>query len=272
MKLNDYPIFEFSDPLKPEHIDFFEQYGFLHFRGFINPETVNLFRNEMRAIETKWAEQNIEKVNGVPIKWGRDIDGRRIVQRFAFSSQHSKPLHEFIQDPRFTALFPLLGFHAKNPRMGENEKDGLVINHYINIDSSNFSRLGWHTDSLRDVFYGKRIMPMLNVGVHLTDAVENNGGLRILPGTHKQNILQLLFRKRYFLDHNVDKNEMGLMTKAGDLTIHDGRLWHRVQQSSLVGEPSRRQVMYVPVICGEYMIKNENSKTQFYQRFQKLAK
>ena len=111
----------------------------------------------MRAIETKWDEQKVEKVNGVPIKWGKDIDGRPIVQRFAFSSQHSAVLHEFIQDPRFTSLYPLLGPHAKNPRMGENEKDGLVINHYINIDSSNFSRLGWHTDSLRDVFYGKRI-------------------------------------------------------------------------------------------------------------------
>jgi ectoine hydroxylase-related dioxygenase (phytanoyl-CoA dioxygenase family) len=272
MKLKDYPIFEFTSPLKPEHIEFFEDHGFLHFRGFINQDTVELFKKEMRAIETKWAEQNVEKVNGVPIKWGKDIDGRSIVQRFAFSSQHSDVLHEFIQDPRFTSLYPLLGPHAKNPRMGENEKDGLVINHYINIDSSNFSRLGWHTDSLRDVFYGKKIMPMLNVGVHLTDAVPNNGGLKILAGTHKQSIFGLLFRKRYFMDHNADKNEMGLMTKAGDLTIHDGRLWHRVEQSSIIGEASRRQVMYVPVICGEHMIKDENSKTQFYQRFQKMAK
>lgn len=113
---------------------------------------------------------------------------------------------------------------------------------------------------------------MLNVGVHLTDAVPNNGGLKILAGTHKQSLFKLLFRKRYFTDHNPDENEMSLITKAGDLTIHDGRLWHRVEQSHLIGEASRRQVMYVPVICGEYMIKDENSKTQIYQRFGKLAK
>jgi hypothetical protein len=226
----------------------------------------------MKAIEKKWVENKFEKVNGVPIKYGKDVDGNTIVQRFAFSSQHSSVLHEFLQDPRFEALFPLLGPHAVNPRVGENEKDGLVINHYINTEASNFSRMGWHTDCLRDVFYGKKIMPMLNVGVHLTDAIENNGGLRIIPGTHKQNILNLLFKKRYFLDHTPDKNEMGIMTKAGDLTIHDGRLWHRVAQSSIVGEISRRQVMYVPIICGEYAIKNENSKTLFYQRFQNLVK
>lgn len=272
MELRSFPTFDFSSPLTTEQIDFFEEFGFLHFRNFINPETVALFKREMKSIEKKWIDNNVEKVNGVPIKYGADVDGSRIVQRFAFSSQHSDVLHEFLQDPRFQALYPLLGPGATNPRMGENEKDGLVINHYINTENSNFSRMGWHTDCLRDVFYGKKIMPMLNVGVHLTDAVDNNGGLKILPGTHKQNLLNLLFKKRYFLDHAPDKNEMGLKTKAGDLTIHDGRLWHRVAQSSIVGEQSRRQVMYVPIICGEYAIKNEKSKTLLYQRFTNLGK
>ena len=272
MKLKDYPSFEFTSPLTREHIDFFEEYGFLHFKNFITRDTVDLFKREMKSIETKWVNENVEKVNGVPIKFGFDVDGTKIVQRFAFSSQYSDVLHEFLQDPRFQSLYPLLGDNVKNPRIGENEKDGLVINHYINTDISSFIRMGWHTDCLRDVFYGKKIMPMLNVGVHLTDAIENNGGLRLIPGTHKQNILNLLFKKRYFMDHSPDKNEIGLMTKAGDLTIHDGRLWHRVAQSSIVGEVSRRQVMYVPVICGEFAIKNEKSKTQFYQRFQKMAR
>lgn len=272
MNWKDYPIFEFSSPLTQEHIDFFEEHGFLHFKNFITEETVELFKKEAKAVEKNWVQENIEKVNGVPIKYGFDVDGSKIVQRFAFTSQHSAVLHEFLQDPRFQALYPLLGPTAINPRIGENEKDGLVLNHYINTDVSSFTRMGWHTDCLRDVFYGKKIMPMLNVGVHLTNAQPNNGGLRLLPGTHKQNLLNLLFKKRYFFDHEADKNEIGLMTKAGDLTIHDGRLWHRVAQSELVGEISRRQVMYVPVICGEYAIKNKNSKTQFYQRFQKIAR
>jgi ectoine hydroxylase-related dioxygenase (phytanoyl-CoA dioxygenase family) len=272
MNLKEYPSFEFSSPLTQHQIDFFEEFGFLHFRNFINQDTVELFKREMKEIEKKWVAENVEKVNGVPIKYGYDVDGTKIVQRFSFSSQYSDVLHEFLQDPRFHSLYPLLGSNVFDPRIGENEKDGLVINHYINTDVSNFSRMGWHTDCLRDVFYGKKIMPMLNVGVHLTNAIENNGGLRLIPGTHKQNLLNLLFKKRYFFDHEPDKNEVALMTKAGDLTIHDGRLWHRVAQSSIVGEASRRQVMYVPVICGEYMIKHKDSKTQFYQRFTKLGK
>lgn len=268
----NYPKFKFEEKLSQEQVDFFEEYGFLHFEGFINSDSVQLFIREMDTIQQKWIANNVEKVNGVPIKYGFDIDGRKIVQRFAFSSQHSNVLHEFIQDPRFRALFPLLGPDAENARVGENEKDGLVINHYINTETSKFTKMGWHTDCLRDVFYGKKIMPMLNVGVHLTDAIPNNGGLKIIPGTHKQGLFGLLFKKTYYLGHKPDKNEIGLQTKAGDLTVHDGRLWHRVALSPLRGEISRRRVMYVPVICGEYAYKDENSPTVFYHHFQGIVK
>jgi ectoine hydroxylase-related dioxygenase (phytanoyl-CoA dioxygenase family) len=132
--------------------------------------------------------------------------------------------------------------------------------------------MGWHTDCLRDVFYGKKIMPMLNVGIHLTDAKPGQGGLRILPGTHKQTIFGVLFKKPYFLDPRPDKNEVGLQTRAGDLTVHDGRLWHRVAQSTVMGEQSRRQVMYVPIISGAYGIKNEKSPTLIYQHFQNMVR
>jgi ectoine hydroxylase-related dioxygenase (phytanoyl-CoA dioxygenase family) len=266
----DYPRFEYSNPLTQEQLDFFDRYGFLHFKGFIDADTVRAFRQEMRSVEEQWISANLEKVNGVPIKYGVDVNGEKIVQRFAFSSQYSKVLSDFLRTAQFNALFPLMGEEAVNPRIGENEKDGLVINHYINTKDSTFTRMGWHTDCLRDVFHGKKIMPMLNVGIHLTDAAPDHSGLRIIPGTHKQGIFGLLFRKRYFFDHRPDKNEIGLQVKAGDLTIHDGRLWHRVAQCSIVGEQSRRQVMYVPIVSGEYAIKTEQSPTVFYHRFHKL--
>src|ERR1041385_4733463 len=81
-----------------------------------------------------------------------------------------------------------------------------------------------HTDCPRDLFFGQRIMPMLNVGIHLDDCSYDNGGLRVLLGTHKQNILGVLFGKRYYT-HNPDKKEVGFNITAGDLTVHDGRIW-----------------------------------------------
>jgi ectoine hydroxylase-related dioxygenase (phytanoyl-CoA dioxygenase family) len=151
-------------------------------------------------------------------------------------------------------------------RIGENEKDGLVVNHYVNVKGSNYSKLGWHTDSPRDIFLGTRIMPMLNVGLHLDDYAFEKGGLRVLAGTHNQGLFKLLFRKKYFVDNDPDPNELGFNIEAGDLTIHDGRLWHRVQRSSFVGEQSRRRVMYIPIVTGAYAPKNADSPTPFYHK------
>ena len=198
-------------------------------------------------VQARWLAENVKKVNGVPIKYGRDVDGSRIVQRFAFASQHHPVPHALLQDARLQALLPLL--EAEDGRVGVNEKDGLVVNHYVNVEGSAFGQMGWHTDSLRDVFYGKRIGPMLNVGLHLDGTQATNGGLRVLPGTHRQGLWKMLFRKTYYKTYYKDvfddPDEVAIETEAGDLTVHDGRMWHRVVQSPLTGEANRRRVMYV---------------------------
>lgn len=269
MKKFDYPLFTLSEKLTDAQQEFFNENGFLHFKKFISQETIAQVISEMQRIEKKWIAEDVEFVNGVPIKYGMDINKNKIVQRFAFSSLHSEILHNFLQDNRFKALIPLL--NSDQGRIGEHEKDGMVINHYINTGQSNYSQLGWHTDALRDIFYGKKIKPMLNVGVHLDTTYSKNGGLRILPKTHRQNIFNFLCRKIYFLDKRPDPNEVGLDIEAGDLTIHDGRMWHRVALSRFEGEKSRRRVIYVPIICDKYEPKNKDTKTPFYHRFQKLT-
>jgi len=267
---NNHPVFTLSERLTTEQIEFYNEYGFIHFKNFLKPETVPDIIRAMNDVQEKWIQENREKVNGVPVKWGVDLDGKKIVQRFAFASLFNPVLNELMQDPRLKALFPLI--ESDDARIGDHEKDGLVINHYINSDDSSFTKMGWHTDCLRDVFYGRKIMPMLNVGIHLDDYDPKNGGLRIIPGTHKQDLFNLLFRKKYYLSHEPDPNEIGLKITAGDLTIHDGRSWHRVERSTVIGEASRRRVMYIPIISGDYQPKNENSSTQLYQKFSKLVR
>ncbi|MCC3156336.1 phytanoyl-CoA dioxygenase family protein [Hymenobacter sp. 15J16-1T3B] len=267
----DYPRFALTAPrLTPEQAAFFHRYGFLHFRRFVGPEAVQQLLTAAEDVQRRWLREGVTKVNGVPIKYGRDEAGQRIVQRFAFASQHSPVLHQFLQDERFRALFELL--EAPGGRVGENEKDGLVINHYVNVPGSEFAQMGWHTDALRDVFYGRRIGPMLNVGLHLDACPASNGGLRVLPGTHQQGLGGLLFRKKYFRDTGPDPAELAIETEAGDLTVHDGRMWHRVARSPLLGAASRRRVMYVPIIAGKYQPKHAESATPLYLRFLHVVK
>lgn len=266
---SSYPTFTLSEKLTDEQINFFNTHGFIHFKNFITRPTVTSIIEASQEVERDWINTDVKKINGVPIKYGNDIDGGKIVQRFAFINQHHKTLSGLLLDPRLSALLPLAG---EDSRLGSEEKDGMVFNHYVNGPESRFTKMGWHTDGLRDIFYGGKLNPMLNVGIHLSTQIESNGGLKIIPGTHKQTIYQMLFRKKYFVDNNPDRNELSILPEAGDLTVHDGRLWHRVAQSSISGENSRRRVIYIPIIAGKYTPKNENSPTVFYQRFAGIVK
>jgi len=264
-----YQTFRFTGELDAEQVAFFKINGFIHFKQFIHADAVAAIIKASKEVEYSWIAKGIQKVNGVPIKYGTDLDELPIVQRFAFINQHHPVLEELSLDPRLQHLLPLAGQGA---RLGTHEKDGMVFNHYVNGPKSKFTQMGWHTDGLRDVFQGAKLNPMLNVGIHLSTLNAANGGLRILPGTHHQGLYQLLFRKKYFLSHDTDPSELAILPEAGDLTIHDGRLWHRVAKSTVIGESSRRRVIYIPIIAGKYAPKDENSPTLLYQRFAGLIK
>lgn len=257
--------FKLGDTVTQEQLEFFDEHGVIVFRNFMTQEKVATFINELKRLENQWLQEERDKVNGIPLKFGRDEHGNKTIQRLCFSSLYSEELHKVLEEPRLQALTAFL--HPYDGRIAENEKDGLVINNYINTPNSTFTQMGWHTDAPRDLFLGQKIMPMLNVGIHLDECRYENGGLRVLPGTHKQNVLKLLFGKKYFIDNNDDDREVGFDMFPGDLSVHDGRLWHRVKQSPLYGEASRRRVMYIPIVTGKYKPKDANSKTPFYHRF-----
>lgn len=247
-----------------EQARFLDEHGFIRFRGFLTQDEVQTLRDELDRIQAQWLEEGREEINGIPIKFGVDEQGRKFVNRFAFTSLFSPFLHELLKGERFELVKTICG---EGFRIGEEEKDGVVVNNFINLPGSNYTKLGWHVDALRDVFYGKLPQPMWNVGVYLDDSHRNKGALRLLPGTHKQNLLGVFFGKRHFMDHDDDPREYIVEADAGDLTLHDGRLWHRVGQATLTGEASRRRTMYMPFLNGPVEKKNEHSATPFYHRF-----
>jgi phytanoyl-CoA hydroxylase len=188
------------------------------------------------------------------------------VQRFAYASHYSDPVRDFVQDPRFEPVRSLCGADA---RLAEVEKDGVVVNDFINEPGSRWKRLGWHTDGLRDLFYLTLPEPMLNVGLYLDDCPAEKGGVRLIPGTHTQGFFSMAFSKAYFIDHRPDQREVALQVKRGDLTIHDGRLWHRTAVSTITGAASRRRTMYMAYVDGPVRARTEESSTPFYHRFRK---
>jgi phytanoyl-CoA hydroxylase len=174
-----------------------------------------------------------------------------------------------VRDPRFLPIRELIG---KDTRVGDREKDGVVVNRYLNAPGSVHPKLGWHTDGLRDLFYLRMPKQMLNIGLHFDRVRAEDGGLRLLPGTHTQGFLSMCFRKRYFVDHTPDPDEIAIETEPGDLTVHDGRLWHRVQLSPHTGARSIRRTMYVPYLTDAYQPKNDRSPMPLYHRVGQLIR
>lgn len=258
--------FDWCGEYTPEMEAFLGQHGFIRFRNFATMEEIETLRSELARIEKEWIAEGREMVNGIPIKYGLNENDEKFVNRFAFTSQFSPWLSTWLKDDRWELVRRICG---SDFRIGENEKDGVVVNHFINVPGSNYTKLGWHIDALRDVFYGKLPQPMWNVGLYIDDSHADKGALRLIPGTHEQGLLGMFFGKRHFMDHEYDPREYIVEADAGDLTLHDGRLWHRVGQALVSGAASRRRTMYIPFLNGDVETKSESSKTPFYHRFTK---
>lgn len=264
-----YKKFRFNGSLTQEQKDFFNKNGFIHFEQYAPVSTANEIIQSTDKVQNEWINKGVEKINGIPVKYGKDVDGRQIVQRFPFTNLFSQPVQQLVTGSAFEALKELLP-SQKRPRIGLNEKDGVVLNHYVNTENSSYTKLGWHTDGARDIFYGSKVEPMLNVGFYLDDSPKEKGSLRVLPGSHRQSVWNLLFRKKYFIDNAADKNEVVIEAKVGDLVVHHGSIWHRVAESEVKGVESRRRVMYTPIVVGKEVLKHANSSTPFYHTLGKL--
>lgn len=256
--------FRLREDITPLQFAFLHRHGYLVFAGVMRPEEVEMVLGEVDAVEKKLIAENIKQINGVPVWFGVDDDGAPQLQRMGFSSVYSDKLEAFVTDERFEPIRRLIGEDA---RIGTREKDGVVFNRYVNQPGSLRPGLAWHTDSLRDLAYNREMPgPMLNVGLHFDRIKPDDGGLRLIPGTHTQGAWDMFFRKAYFLDNKEDANEIMVETWPGDLTLHDGRMWHRVQPSPYVGPRSLRRSMYVPYVVDQLQEKDESSSTNTYMK------
>lgn len=256
--------FRLRDEITPVQQAFLDRHGFLVFSQVAKADEVERILAEVDQVEANLLAEGKRKVHGVPVWFGVDPDGKDYLFRMGFTSVYSDYLSAFVRDARFDPVRRLIGEDA---RIGEREKDGVVFNRYVQGEGSLRPGLAWHTDALRDVFYnGKMPGPMLNVGLHFDRIRPEDGGLRLLPGTHTQSAFRTLFSKIHFVSDKADPNEIAVETWPGDLTVHDGRMWHRVEPSPVTGWGSLRRSMYVPYVVDAYQPKDESSPTSMYMR------
>ena len=56
-----YPVFTLLESLTEEQTSFFNKNGFIHFKEFLTPETVELFIKASKEVEKKWIAEDVKK-------------------------------------------------------------------------------------------------------------------------------------------------------------------------------------------------------------------
>ena len=262
--LADTTRFQLRAEVTPIQKSFLDRRGYLVFDRVARLHELEAILAELDRVEQELLAKGTRQVYGVPVWFGVDPDGKEYLQRMGFTSVYSDYLASFVRDDRFEPVRKLIGEGA---RIGDREKDGVVFNRYVRSEGSLRPNLAWHTDALRDVFYNWKMPgPMLNVGLHFDRIRPEDGGLRVLPGTHTQSASSTLFSKIHFVTEAPDPQEVAVETWPGDLTVHDGRMWHRVEGSVRTGWESLRRSMYVPYLLDAYQPKSENIPLMLYHR------
>ena len=105
--------FTLSSELTQEQLDFFDTFGFLHFTNVATDDEVDRIVAEMASMEQQSIAEDRETVLGVPIQWGTDESGNRYVNRFAYASEYSDVIKEFVEDERFSGVGKLLSDSAR---------------------------------------------------------------------------------------------------------------------------------------------------------------
>ena len=62
-------------------------YGFLHFRGVLSPDEVNLVTQAQETLEQRWLAEGVSEIRGVPIFFGPGLNEKEVSYRLPFCSE-----------------------------------------------------------------------------------------------------------------------------------------------------------------------------------------
>lgn len=248
--MKQYNSFHFDKDKTEDYKLFLSDNGFLHFKGFFD-------QNRMIEISTQYnntfhlaSQKSKQELLSQSIIKGKRNNAE--IQRIPFLTKQTPFFQDIITREIYDRIKTISFQHH---RIGFNENNGVVATKYNNTIGG-WSQMGWHTDIGNSFYYLTNRNHYYNIGLHLDKTDSKTGCLKILPGSHKQSIFSLYTKKVAFLDRRHDPKELNIETEPGDLTIHDGRLWHRVSKVS-----KTRRVIYFNLLKGKKVSEKTTNKT-----------
>jgi ectoine hydroxylase len=155
-------------PIDPATLEGFEHNGFLNAERFISPDEVESFRAELRRLSADPALQDDERV---------------------IREHESQEVRSIFEVHRISEVFARI---SSDPRLIDRARQLLGSEVYIHQSRVNYKPgfkgkdFYWHSDF--ETWHAEDGMPRMRAvsfSIALTDNLPHNGGLMIMPGSHK---------------------------------------------------------------------------------------
>ncbi len=200
--------------IKSSDVDFYNEQGYLLVRGVFTMEEVEGMRKSVEGVIRRAAKANMD----ANAAWDGDHLPKEQIKRLVLKGFHNMEYHDstFLKALAHPNMVSVL-----NQLIGPNVQ--LHHSKMLVKPPENGAAFPMHQDY---PYFPHQNDTMLAASVHLDDSNEENGCLRVIPGSHKQGALP--HRGRHYLNHKEYPISEGTPcpAKSGDvlffnyLTVH----------------------------------------------------
>jgi len=212
--------------LEPKSIASFEENGFLHVRGVVSEEELEILRGSATKITEIAANDRIANPD-YTYSHLPHIE-KPVLYRVDYMQAKAEAFLNLLGHPQILGLAESL--------QGRNMIAGLTFS-MVTKSKGYGAAIPWHSDP---AFC--KVRNGINIGIYLDDADESNGMLWVVPGSHKKNdydLQELIEQHGFRLPGAIP-----VPTKAGDLVIHSEAVLHG---SPVTRSDKPRRVVYYGV-------------------------
>lgn len=207
----------------------FHEQGYLAVRGVVDTEQLERLRDAVNSLQERSRSVGPEGDEVFDVAPGHGPDSPRV----------NRINHPVMVDELFARLaISDRVLDAVSALIGEDIK---FHHSKLNMKTSGGTEIGWHQDF---AFFPHTNSDLIACGIALDDADRSNGCLLVVPGTHREGMLNHFDGRGEFVGkisdptEAFDRDAVPVELKAGDMSVHHCKVVHGSLQND--SERSRR--------------------------------